>query len=53
MAAYAVVQGTQVHLDGKTYDGGATLPTLGANTAAQWLNAGWIEPVTTKPARKG
>lgn len=51
MAAYTVVQGTQVHLDGKTYSGGEKLPTLAPDLAGVWLNAGWIEQTTTKARR--
>lgn len=55
MAAYRVVEGTQVHLDGETYGPGADLPALEPEKATQWLDAGWItkaEPVKKSRARK-
>lgn len=54
MAAYRVVEGTQVHLEGDddnpgvTYDGGQKVPLddkKDAERIAYLLNAGWIEEV--------
>lgn len=43
---YKVAEGTQVHHQGVTYEGGQTVPLdpeADAADLAYWLNAGWIE----------
>lgn len=44
--AYRVVEGTQVHFEGVTYEGGADVPLEedpDSELIAYWTNAGWIE----------
>ena len=54
-AKYRVAEGTQVHYDGVTYPQAASVPleeTADAELITYWLNAGWIEPIPAKAARK-
>jgi hypothetical protein len=49
---YRVAQGTQVHHEGVTYPEGASVPLVDAELVTYWLDAGWIESIPTKAARK-
>lgn len=54
MTAYKVTEGTQVHYDGKTYEGGETVPYNASDDQAlieYQVNAGWLEK-TDGPARQ-
>lgn len=51
-AAYRVSDGTQVHVDGVTYEGGQDVPAKASETdVAIWLNAGYVEPKSAKATR--